>query len=375
MITIRDLGRGNALGILRLLFASLVIISHTAEIRDGSREREVLTRIFGTLSFGELAVDAFFVISGYLIVASFMASSSALDYMKKRVLRIMPGFFVASFVSLLIIAPLVGASLHEVLGHLPRYVVTIAVLHHIDVPGTFPGLGYNLVNGSLWTIAYEFRCYLLVVVLGVTGCFRFPKAIALTAIVMMALYLFGPTETIKAGADRLPLNNVWLGMPTATLRLTAIFLIGSCFYLWRDRIVVSPRGALFAALALIGCMCVPKLAEIGVAVFGGYLIFAFAYWGKGSVLERINNRTDISYGTYLYGWPIGAAILWFLPGLPLSVATGLAVIASMAMGWLSWHVVEKPAIRAFQPQRDRSDQAVAVVSPSIGQGYSPQLHP
>ena len=353
MIKIRDLGRDNALGVLRLLFASLVIVSHTVEIRDGNREREVLTQVFGTLSFGELSVDAFFVISGYLIVASFVASHTTLEYLRKRALRIIPGFVVASLVSLLVVAPLVGASIKEVISNLPRYAATIAVLRPVYVPGAFPGLGYNLLNGSLWTIAYEFRCYLLVVLLGLTGCFRFPKAIALLAFSMMTLYLFGSADTLNAAGDRLPLNKVWLGKPTDTLRLTAIFLVGSCFYLWQDRIIISPRGAIIAVTSLITCMLMPKLAETGVAVFGGYLIFSFACWGKGSILERINNQTDISYGTYLYGWPIGAAILWYLPNIQLPIATALAILLSMAAGWVSWHVIEKPAIFVFQPERRR----------------------
>ena len=98
------------MGILRLLFATLVIVSHTAEMADGNRSREPLTRLFGTISFGELAVDAFFVISGYLIVASFMASDTISSYLKKRCFRIYPGFIVASLICLFVVATLVGGA-------------------------------------------------------------------------------------------------------------------------------------------------------------------------------------------------------------------------------------------------------------------------
>ena len=48
----------------------MVIISHSSELIDGGHSRELLTRIFGTLSFGGFGVDIFFVIRGYFITKS-----------------------------------------------------------------------------------------------------------------------------------------------------------------------------------------------------------------------------------------------------------------------------------------------------------------
>ena len=87
--------KNNNFGFLRLFLAILVIVSHSPEAIDGNRNRELLTNIFGTLSFGEFAVNGFFLISGYLIHKSYENSSSLKSYFYKRVLRIYPAFIVA----------------------------------------------------------------------------------------------------------------------------------------------------------------------------------------------------------------------------------------------------------------------------------------
>lgn len=340
-----NLGRDNALGLLRLVFASLVIVSHTPEVADGNRGREPLTRLFGTVSFGELAVDAFFVISGYLIVLSYINSTSVKTYILKRLTRIYPGFVVASLVSLLIVAPIAGASWAGIMADLPWHLGKIAALQYLEVPDTFQSLGHTEVNGPIWTIAYEFRCYILVVVLGLVGAYRRPALIAIAAAGMMAVYVAIPSDQLRALAVNLPLARVWMGWLDTTLRLTSIFLVGSLFYLWRAHITLTGRGAIMAAIGLIASLAWHPAAEAGIAIFGGYLIFAFAFWGRESRLSAINNADDISYGTYLYGGPIGAILLMIAPSWPLPVIALLTIGLSMAAGWVSWHAVEKPPIR------------------------------
>jgi peptidoglycan/LPS O-acetylase OafA/YrhL len=136
----------NNLGALRLLLAALVILSHSSELVDGDRSREILTRVFGTLSFGELGVDGFFLISGYLITKSYQTSHSAGGFLLRRILRIYPGFVVSYVLCVFALGPFVGGPISHVSAL--RVVAEALSLHGPQVPGVFPETPYAVLNGS-----------------------------------------------------------------------------------------------------------------------------------------------------------------------------------------------------------------------------------
>ena len=152
---INDKGRNN-FGFLRLFFAVLVIFSHSPELIDGNRSREILTQIFHTISFGEFAVDGFFLISGFLVTKSFMQSSTRRSYLLKRLARIVPGFAIAFLISLFIAGLLGGGDLSGI--PMRENLIAFFTLQQPALPGAFANLPYHDLNGAVWTISYEFRC-------------------------------------------------------------------------------------------------------------------------------------------------------------------------------------------------------------------------
>ena len=334
----------NAFGFLRLVLAALVIVSHTPEMADGNRDREILTRAFGGISFGEIAVDGFFLISGYLIVGSFAKRPDVVAYLVRRVARIYPAFIVASLICLLIVAPLAGARMSEIVNDMPISVWHMAKLQMPMAANVFAGTNYAQLDSSMWTIRYEFLCYLIVIPLGLFGFLNKPAMIGIISICCLILF---SVITFNGQLDIHNRSYFVAEIPHALnkiIKFAGVFLTGSLFFLYRDRIRFTTVGIAVAVVGVCALLFIPSLAELGVATFGAYLIFAIASRGGSGILARINNRNDISYGVYLYAWPAEKLLMWYWPEISLLAAGFCTLVISCACGWISWHALEKPAI-------------------------------
>ena len=335
-----NMSRANNFGVLRLLFAYLVIVAHSPELVDGNASRELLTQIFGTITFGGLAVDGFFLISGYLITKSFVTSQSNLDYLRKRVLRIYPGYVVAFLISLLIVGPISGGHFdgisHVLLTNLKR----LALLQSPELPGAFEGSHYPALNGSMWTISYEFRCYLIVLLLGTMGALSKRWAVLAGTALMLAL----STMELDARLPWLRSISALTGDVSQTTALTGIFGVGACFYLFMDHLRYQGVAAAVAAVLFLLMMFSPLLATPGLAIFGGYLLFWFAFAVRSDQLRSIGQKVDLSYGVYLYAFPIQKLLILSNPALSPWAVTAVTVVAASGIAWFSWQLIEKPAL-------------------------------
>jgi peptidoglycan/LPS O-acetylase OafA/YrhL len=339
----------NNFGILRLVLASCVIIGHAPEQIDGNRSREPLTVIFHTVSLGGLAVTGFFLLSGFLITKSAENAPSISNYLSNRLRRIVPGYLVAYALCVFALAPLVGGT---PFFHLKKIATNSLLLQPPpNIPGALAGLPIPALNGAMWSIAYEFRCYLLIGALSVTGLISKRWTILATTIMSLVASVAVSFVTISAHIDKEFRNLWWLfGLPSQTINLTAIFLVGACFYLFRDKIsnILNWKLAVASAAVLLIGLNFIHIASISAAVFGGILIFWIALESNLGILQQINDKWDISYGTYLYGWPVAITILYYSRNItPLLLSTTTLPIA-LTFGALSWFLIEKPAKSAFR---------------------------
>jgi peptidoglycan/LPS O-acetylase OafA/YrhL len=319
----------NSLNFIRLFLAGLVIVSHAWPIGGFGEEPHL-----GRLSLGAFAVAGFFSVSGWLITQS-RVSSELPSYLWRRFCRIYPGYFVALVVVAFAFAP-IGAAVSRSTYHAESglaYVISSSTLNIRDwtVGASLPATAFQAWNGSLWTLRYEVACYLLVAAI-VTVVGR--RWVGATSVAGLGI--------LTAAAA------VWhfvappVGPIAQFVELAPFFFAGAALYAMRSRIRLGnayAAGAGVVALIIVATGVTPTFAALPIA----YLCM-WAGAKLPTIFQRIGRVNDISYGTYIYAFPVQQLIallggakfgLWFY--IVVSVAATLPLAAA------SWFAVEKPA--------------------------------
>jgi peptidoglycan/LPS O-acetylase OafA/YrhL len=282
-----------------------------------------------------LGVATFFALSGFLITASFAQRNSLVSYVESRMLRIYPALFVAvlfcigvgAFVSEL---PLRSYLLHPSTirfvwsnGSLFKF---WPFLPRVFVDNPWP----NGTNGSLWTLPVEVRMYIIVAAVGVSGFIATRERFNSAMLILIAGYL---SDTQFSAT----LNSL------APLRLAMFFLLGGIFYV--NARLIPMRFSLLCIFAIAAWILYrTAFYDYAFSVFLTYLIMMIAYHPRlqAPPIDRIG---DLSYGTYLYAFPLTQISVKYLgAGRPLLI---VAIVTSLtlALARLSWVFVERPALR------------------------------
>lgn len=340
----------NNFDFIRLMLAILVIFSHSYPLGAGSESNEPVRRLtHDQTTAGGIAVDLFFVISGFLITASFVRSSSVWKYFQKRVCRIYPGFIAVMLLSAWVLLPAIGGhvsggSLASQFANFSGHTATLVEFKYENAFITNP---YPLaVNGSAWSISYEFWCYIGIALLGVAGLLRQRAVILglfLTSVVVSCLALDSNLNVGTSHFVHIVSRGFFLlfGVPSNWARLGPLYLAGTVAYLYRPFFKLRWSWAIASLLLLLGACWVPWGWAAVFPFAGSYLTLFVAYF-PALRLHNWARYGDFSYGTYLYAFPVMQILMRWI-GHPVSPVLLFipATFITLGVAGLSWHGVEK----------------------------------
>jgi peptidoglycan/LPS O-acetylase OafA/YrhL len=336
--------RSNNFDAIRLASALLVLWSHSYVIA-GRPQDEIFFSIFsGYDSGGGIAVSIFFVISGYLVTKSAF-ERPLLEYLHARALRILPGLaFVVLCTDLLVGPLLTRLSLIDYFGDPTTrdylWSATIFRMKYI-LADTTMGLPANQINGSLWTLPVECGFYIVIVIAAKTRLMSERTCLYVAAAIIAAHFYMtryaGLSWTQQGG-------NIWNGATVyAVLTNGSFFAVGAALWILRAKIRYHGAGAL---LCLIIWFAAARTL-VSPIVYFTCLPYLVMYVGCAVDFRiRVTNFLgDLSYGIYLFAFPIQQALMSALgPGTSPTALSALATPLVFAIAWISWRVIEKPAL-------------------------------
>lgn len=340
--------------VIRVLAACAVVVSHAFPL-TGHRAPVVFESAGRGFTLGRVAVGVFFVTSGFLIAASWERSTPA-RFALRRVLRLVPGLMVATVFVVLVIGPLVttgsawGVWFDSETWRMVGSSLTFQFDAHRSMPGVFESNPLpDVVNGSLWTLAHEVACYVMLAGVGALGVLRSRAATMWLTLAVLAVML--------VSAD-------WTGAVYG-LRLADLAMFGAWFALgallhvlgvrWSREGLLAATVACVAAGALGSAIVVPAFAVMVILVGMAPVRRGMPTW-----------LGDPSYGIYVLAFPIQQAIATTSLDPWINMVATLAVVAPL--GVASWWLVEARAMRLGRSARpgEQDAQHPRVVGEGVG---------
>jgi peptidoglycan/LPS O-acetylase OafA/YrhL len=304
---------------LRLIAALLVLVSHQFAV-TGRPE----PHLFGD-TLGTFGVYVFFSISGYLVAKSWHADPSIPRFLARRGLRIWP---LLTFVAVAL------AALAAALTPLDRQALQLlsnAALVFSDAR-FFPDNPVGRIHGPWWTIKFEVACYLALCALGLLAGARARWGLVAAAVAGAAFYF-------AVGLDGLPFRRMWL------IKFGAFFVIGALLFYFPS-LLAGRRAALLAAASTL-LLVVTDIALMLLVPLACLWVGLRAWPG----LRDAAAFGDLSYGTYLWAWPVQQVGVWWLGAAqPLWLLGPFSVVGTLALAALTWRLIEQPALR-LKPKR------------------------
>ena len=326
----------NNMDLVRIIVASMVIWSHS--FPAGTDPIAKFVKIIGV---GNLAVNIFFFISGLLVTNSILKKKSGSKYLIARCFRLFPALILLLIVTTFIMGPILSnIPIKDYFSNIETWYylfsnLILAPLYHLPGVQNISGVPFEL-NGTLWTLPFEFGCYLFL--LGAFYLIKDKKNVASVFIVCLVLFMMLPSDILISVS----------GIPyfSECRYSIACFAIGSFFAIHQDEINLDSK--LILGIALIG-MSFWRWNNIVIILFSILLSIFFLYLSIDKVFLKLRPKHDISYGLYIWHPMVQLCIARYIPVVENPYLFFLSsVILSSFVAYCSSVLVEERAINFGQ---------------------------
>ncbi|MDR4950679.1 acyltransferase [Chryseobacterium sp. ES2] len=332
--------RSNNFDFLRLIFASFVVISHSYAL-SGAPHGDLLSQLTnGQMEFSYLGVHGFFIISGYLIFKSLLRCKSLPDFYWKRLLRLFPALLVVLFLTVLL-APAVYENTvpylqnKSVYTYIPQNITLFFRQKGID--GVFENNPYkHSINGSLWTICYEFSMYVMVSLLFFIREKTFVKTVVILLFISSYLLsLFHPYF----------LHGLFMKMELGSNHFYNLmcFFVGGMIMTYLNTNKRTENILIILSFTVLIASVYLNINQYTCYITLPLLVILL---GKNSTryLNKVGDTIgDTSYGIYIYSFPIQQTLMYFFK-LDTAMLFIISLPLSILLGYVSWHLIEKKAL-------------------------------
>jgi peptidoglycan/LPS O-acetylase OafA/YrhL len=337
----REKIKNNNFDFLRFLFALFVVISHSYALSGSTEENSGLNWLSnGQLFFSQIGLSGFFIISGFFIFQSLQRSKSLSEYYKKRFLRLFPALAVVLFLSLILVSFVYISQIPflkniEVYAYIPCNLSLYGF--QSSIKGVFDTNAYHSINGSLWTIRYEFSFY---IGLSILFFIRSKKNIVsyLLYLIFFIFYILYNFYLPKfAGVSFLNL----LGLHV--LNLGTFFIAGSVLASLQLETFKNKKILLFITCSIFLCSLYYNCYDLLKHIVLPFLLLLLGFIPIIG-MKDFAKFGDASYGIYIYSFPIQQTLMWFFKMNTYTLMI-YSILLSVAFGFLSWHLIEKRALK------------------------------
>lgn len=331
----------NNFDFIKILFAWLVIVSHSYVLLGNQGCDWLCEATHHYINFSYFGVKGFITISGYLIFKSLHRSPNVIDYLWKRVLRIYPALTIVLLLSVGL-AYLIYQPTNPYFNFNKEafaYVYNNLSLYHNQwrIHGVFDSLPNTAINGSLWTMGFEFFFYLILLL--IYPIRKYPVLIQVILLCTIILLFIGNVYFIKA-----------LSVVPFRLRVDFIFELGLFFMIgaffgsvnW-NLIPFQKQLAILAAIASLGILYFQP-NPIWLCFTWPYLVLYIGQQSSSFSNWIHANFEDPSYGIYLYAFPVQQSIIYFFQP-SVTVLLWTSTFIAFGLGIASWKWIEKKTLQ------------------------------